>query len=120
MIHIDLIRQLNEQLKLQDAKRRAYQEISTARKERLTHLKAESLKEDQMIECYIEPDGSIRVESFRVGSCQEVVIGYLRQGGEDEYYWHFYPSRACVLNAGMCRRLFQRLAELNKDVPNDN
>jgi hypothetical protein len=72
-----------------------------------------------MIECYKEPDGSIRVESYRVGSCQDVVIGYLRQGGEDEDFWHFYPSRLCVLNAGTCRRLSRKLAELNKALPND-
>jgi hypothetical protein len=141
MIQIELIRQLNDQLKLQDAKKRAYQEISTASGERLMHLKAESLKaqgkwdyynncplipdkllvemlkEDGMIECYKEPDGIIRVESYRVGSRQDVVIGYLRQNGEDEDFWHFYPSRACVLNAGMCRRLYEALAELNKALP---
>ena len=72
-----------------------------------------------MIECYKEPDGIIRVESYRVGSCQDVVIGYLRQGVEDENFWHFYPSSACVLNAGMCRRLYETLAKLNKALPND-
>ena len=72
-----------------------------------------------MIECYKEPDGIIRVEAYRVGSCQDVVIGYLRQGGEDEDFWHFYPSRLCVLNAGTCRRLSRKLAELNKALPND-
>ena len=82
-------------------------------------LLIEMLKEDGMIECYKEPDGNIRVESYRVGSCQDVVIGYLRQGVEDEDFWHFYPSRACVLNAGMCRRLYETLAELNMALPRD-
>ena len=67
MIQIELIRQLHNQLKLQDAKRRAYQEMyqetyqetSDAGK-RLMHLKAESLKAqgkwDYYNNCPLVPD----------------------------------------------------------------
>jgi len=60
-----------------------------------------------------EKDGVIRVENYRVALVDDVTIGYLRQGGEDEDYWHFYPSDQCVLNAGACKLLAVKLAELN-------
>lgn len=61
-----------------------------------------------------EQDGSISVTNYRVGLIKDVVIGRLRKGGEDEDYWHFYPSEQCVLNAGACIRLSMKLSELNE------
>ena len=61
-----------------------------------------------------EQDGSMRVESYRDGLGEDVTIGHIRQGGEDGDYWHFYPSADCVLNAGGCKRLSMKMAELNR------
>ena len=60
-----------------------------------------------------EKDGSIQVVNYRVSLVDDVTIGHIRKGGEDEDYWHFYPSDQCVLNAGACKRLAAKLAELN-------
>lgn len=65
------------------------------------------------MEYFEEQDGSIRVENYRVGALRDVVIGHLRKGGEDEDYWHFFPSAECVLNSGGCRRLAEKLSQLN-------
>lgn len=65
------------------------------------------------MEFHQEKDGSIQVVNYRVGLVDDVTIGCLRKGGEDEDYWHFYPSDKCVLNAGACKRLAVKLAELN-------
>ena len=65
------------------------------------------------MEYFEEQDGSIRVEYYRTGVHRDVVLGHLRQGGEDEDYWHFYPATDCVLNAGNCKRLAQKISELN-------
>jgi hypothetical protein len=63
-----------------------------------------------------EPDGSIRVDGYRYGTAEDVTFGHLRRECEDEFYWHFYPAADCVLNAGGCRRLMERLADLNRDL----
>jgi hypothetical protein len=71
------------------------------------------------MEYHQEQDGGIRVENYRDGLGQDVTIGHLRQGGEDEDYWHFYPSDQCVLNARGCKLLSMKLAELNGGLSHD-
>jgi len=60
-----------------------------------------------------QPLQIIQVVNYRESLLRDVTIGHLRQGAEDENYWYFYPSADCVLSAGSCRRICEKLAELN-------
>ena len=65
----------------------------------------------------IEPsqkDNEFTVIDYMVSRGDDVVIGWIRTG-EEENYFHFYPAEGCVMNARMLRTLGQKIGELNHD-----